>query len=104
MFALVVRFDLRDQEAARRFDDLLAETLPLIVEREPRTLVYAVHQVEDAPLSRVFYEVYTSREALDEHESTEHTRRFLDEKEQYVVSTRVEFLDSPRGKSVANPD
>ena len=39
MFALVVRFDLHDEEAARGFDALVAETTPLIRSQEPETLV-----------------------------------------------------------------
>lgn len=98
MFALVVRFDLRDAEAAAGFDALLAETLPLITEREPGTLVYATHGVEDEPLARVFYEVYTDRAAHRAHEATPHTARFLALLGQYVDRTQVDFLGSPSGK------
>lgn len=98
MFALVVRFYLRDEEAATGFDALVNETAPLIRDAEPGTLIYAVHKVKDAPLSRVFYELYESREAFDQHESNEHTKRFLSEREQYLSGVRVEFLDPPTGK------
>lgn len=100
MFALVVRFDLRDEDAARGFDDLVAETGALIREREPATLIYAVHGVKEAPLSRVFYELYESRAAFDLHEQQEHTRRFLAERERYLAGLRVEFLEAPTGKGV----
>ncbi|GAB2978059.1 antibiotic biosynthesis monooxygenase [Amycolatopsis acidiphila] len=98
MFALIVRFYLRDEVAAEQFDSLVAETVPLIRATEPGTLIYAVHKVKDAPLSRVFYELYESREAFDQHEANEHTKRFLAEREQYLTGVRVEFLDSPTGK------
>jgi quinol monooxygenase YgiN len=98
MFALVVRFYLRDEVAAEGFDALVAETAPLIRDAEPGTLIYAVHRVKDAPLSRVFYELYASREAFDQHESNDHTKRFLAEREQYLTGVRVEFLGSPVGK------
>ncbi|MDI5979608.1 putative quinol monooxygenase [Amycolatopsis magusensis] len=98
MFALVVRFYLRDEQAAEGFDRLVEETAPLIRDAEPGTLIYAVHKVKDAPLSRVFYELYASREAFDQHESNEHTKRFLAEREQYLTGVRVEFLDPPTGK------
>jgi quinol monooxygenase YgiN len=98
MFALVVGFYLRDEVAAEGFDALVAETVPLIRDAEPGTLIYAVHQVKDAPLSRVFYELYASREAFDQHESNDHTKRFLAEREQYLTRFRVEFLGSPIGK------
>ncbi|MGH3773715.1 MAG: putative quinol monooxygenase [Pseudonocardiaceae bacterium] len=100
MFALVVRFYLRDDEAARCFDDLVRETSPKIEEGEPGTLVYAIHKVKDAPLSRIFYELYESREAFDAHERQEYTKRFLNERDQYLTGTRVEFLEPPTGKGV----
>ena len=100
MFALVVRFYLRDEDAAKGFDRLVEETVVKIQANEPGTVVYAVHKVKDAPLSRVFYELYKSREAFDAHEWQEHTRRFLDERGQFLTGTRVEFLEPPRGKGV----
>jgi quinol monooxygenase YgiN len=100
MFALVVRFYLRDDEAAKGFDALVAETAPQIQAHEPGTLIYAVHAVKDAPLSRVFYELYESREAFDAHEQQAHTKKFLTEREQYLTGHRVEFLDDPIGKGV----
>ena len=100
MFALVVRFYLRDEEAAKGFDKLVEETAAKIQKNEPGTLIYAVHKVKDAPLSRIFYELYESREAFDAHERQEHTRRFLDERDQYLTGTRVEFLEPPTGQGV----
>ncbi|HEY0691930.1 MAG TPA: antibiotic biosynthesis monooxygenase [Kribbella sp.] len=100
MFALVVRFYLRDEEAADGFDKLVAETAPKIKSRERGTLIYAVHRVKDAPLSRVFYELYENREAFDAHEQQEHTKKFLAEREQYLTGARVEFLEPPTGKGV----
>jgi quinol monooxygenase YgiN len=100
VFALVVRFYLRDEEAASGFDNLVAETVAKIRDREQGTLIYAVHKVKDAPLSRMFYEVYESREAFDAHERQEHTKRFLDERGQHLTGARVEFLEPPSGKGV----
>ncbi len=100
MFALVVRFELRDAEAAEAFDRLVAETAPKIRDKEPGTVIYAVHPVENAPLARVFYELYESREAFEAHETAPHTRRFLAERGQYLRDTRVEFLGAPVGKGV----
>lgn len=100
MWALVVRFDLRDENAATGFDELVAELVPQIAEHEPGTLVYAVHSVEGESLSRVFYEVYASRDAFDDHERQAHTKAFLTAREQYVADLRVEFLTSPTGKGI----
>jgi quinol monooxygenase YgiN len=100
MFALVVRFYLRDEEASKGFDSLVEVTAAKIQEAEPDTLVYAVHKVKDAPLSRIFYELYESREAFNVHERQEYTKYFLKEREQYLTGTRVEFLEPPIGKGV----
>lgn len=101
MFALVVRFYLRDEEAAKGFDTLTEETAAKIRENESGTLIYAVHKVKDAPLSRIFYELYESHEAFDVHERQEHTKRFLDKREQYLTGVHVEFLEPPTGKGVS---
>lgn len=100
MFALVVRFDLLDAEAATAFDRLVEETAQGIRELEPGTLVYATHTVADAPLSRVFYEVYRDLEAFEEHEQQPHTRRFLDERSKYTSDFRVEFLTPATAKGL----
>lgn len=98
MFALAVRFFLRDQKAAEGFDRLVAETAPLIRSEEPGTLVYLVHGVTEAPLSRVFYELYADQAAFEAHEGQPHVQRFLEEREQYLTDVRVEFLGPPTGK------
>jgi quinol monooxygenase YgiN len=77
MFGLTVRFDLLPGMAAE-FDSLVAETVSMIKEREPGTIVYATHLVEGQPEARVFYEVYRDRDAFEEHERQPHVRRFLD--------------------------
>ncbi|MGA6203767.1 putative quinol monooxygenase [Nocardia testacea] len=100
MFALVVRFDLKDAEAAAAFDRLVAETAEGITESEPGTFVYAIHTVTDAPLGRIFYEVYRDREAFEEHERQPHTRRFLDRRAEYVADVRVEFLTPTTAKGL----
>ena len=96
MFALVVRFDLTDENAADRFDALVTELLPQIAAHEPGTLTYAVHTVHDAPLSRLFYEVYRDEDALAEHERQPHTAHFLEAKDALLAGSRVEYL-TPTG-------
>jgi quinol monooxygenase YgiN len=92
MFALVVRFDCRDEAAVARFDELTAGVVDQITEREPDTLVYATHRVEGEPLARVFYEVYRDRGAFEAHEVADHVQRFHAQKEPLLVRTRVEML------------
>jgi quinol monooxygenase YgiN len=92
VFALVVRFDCRDSSAAAQFDELTAEAVRLVTEREPGTLVYATATVEGEPLARVFYEVYRDRAAFQAHEEAEHVRSFHARKDPLLTATRVEFL------------
>jgi quinol monooxygenase YgiN len=102
LFGLVVRFDLKDGVGAE-FDALVAETVRLIQKREPGTVIYTCHAVQDAR-ARIFYELYLDRDAFEEHERQEHVRRFLDEREQYLANpVRVEFLDFQVGKGVPEP-
>lgn len=98
MFGLSVRFTCRDEASAAAYDRLVAETAEGIREREPGTLVYAVHTVRDHPLRRVFYELYRDREAFEAHEAAPHTRRYLAERGQYLASTEVDWLTLTDGK------
>lgn len=98
MFAIAVRFDLKDEDAARAFDSLVTEMLEGIRALEPETLVYAVHLVDDDPLARVFYEVYSSREAHAHHEANPSTHRFLSQVDALTTGVRAEFLGEPVGR------
>ncbi|WP_412541205.1 antibiotic biosynthesis monooxygenase [Longispora sp. K20-0274] len=93
MFALVVRFDCRDEAAAAEFDELTARAVAQITANEPGTLLYATHHVEGEPLARVFYEVYRDRVAFQAHEDAPHVREFHARKNPLLVGEpRVEFL------------
>ena len=98
MFGLSVRFTCRDEASAAAYDRLVSETAEGIREREPGTLVYAVHTVRDYPLQRVFYELYRDREAFEAHEAAPHTKRYLAERGQYLASTEVDWLTLTDGK------
>lgn len=100
MFGLVVRFDLTDEIAAAKFDHLTARTGTKIRDEEPGTLLYVVNTVVDSPLSRVFYEVYRDESAFNDHEATAHVKMFLSEREQFIESSRVEFLSPVAGKNL----
>jgi quinol monooxygenase YgiN len=106
MFGLVVRFTLTE-DGASGFDQLVKELVPSIQRDEPGTIVYATHTVEGQPNLRVFYELYRDREAFDEHERQAHTRRFLAEREQYLVGPAdVDFvtLQAAAGIAAANQE
>ncbi|GAA1401168.1 putative quinol monooxygenase [Catellatospora coxensis] len=101
MFALVVRFDIRDEESAVRFDELTAQAVEQIRAKEPGTLVYATHQVAGEPLARVFYEVYADDAAFQAHEAAEHVTAFHAAKDPLLVSHRVEFLSLAAAKGLS---
>jgi quinol monooxygenase YgiN len=98
MIGLMVRFTCKDPESAEGFDQLVAETVPLVRQHEPGTVVYAVHSVEGKPLERVFYELYRDQAALDAHQEQEHTRRFLAERDQYLAAREADRLSLLTGK------
>jgi quinol monooxygenase YgiN len=101
MFGLVVRFTLTE-DAAGGFDRLVRETVPSIQRHEPGTIVYATHTVESQPNVRLFYELYRDREAFEEHERQDHTRRFLAEREQFLAGPpEVDFVTLQMAAGVA---
>jgi quinol monooxygenase YgiN len=92
VFAIAVRFDLTDEAAAGRFDDLVAATVPGILAEEEGTLVYTPHRVDGEPLARLFYEVYRDRAAHAAHEARPATAAFLEQVNGLVSAVRAEFL------------
>lgn len=97
---MVVRFHL-NHDAVPAFDRLAAEVVEAVREREPGTLVYAVHRVEGQPDLRVFYELYRDQAAFEEHEAQEHTRRFLAAREElFTRAPEVDFLEVQAGKGL----
>lgn len=102
-FGLLVRFTLRDRQAAAAFDELVLDTLKGIRTQEPGTLAYVTHIPEGEPLVRVFYELYADRAAFETHEAQPHTKRFLAEREQYLTGVDVSFLDAVAGKVADQP-
>jgi quinol monooxygenase YgiN len=98
MIGLCVRFTCKDQASAKAYDQLVGETVEGIKAYEPGTLVYAVHEVQGQPLQRIFYELYQDQAAFEAHEAAPHTRRYLDERGQYLASTEVDRLTLQTGK------
>lgn len=92
MFSLVVRFDCTDDDAARQFDELIAELVPQIAANEPGTLLYVTNRVNDEPLARVFFETYRDDDAFQAHEQAEHVIRFHAARAPLMAGARVEFL------------
>jgi quinol monooxygenase YgiN len=98
MFGLFVRFTCKDQASAEAYDKLVAETIEAIKTDEQGTLVYASHLVDGEPLQRIFYELYKDKDAFEAHEAAPHTRRYLDQRGQYLASTEVDWLTLQAGK------
>jgi quinol monooxygenase YgiN len=81
-------FTLLDDKAAD-FDRLAEQTAEEVRIGEPDTLVYVIHLVPNAPMQRIFYEIYRDRAAFDSHENKSYTRRFVAERRAYVLATNV---------------
>lgn len=60
--------------------------------------MYASHLVDGQPLQRIFYELYKDKAAFEAHEASPHTRRYLDQRGQYLASTEVDWLTLQTGK------
>src|ERR1700761_2991201 len=98
MFGLCVRFTCKDQASAEAYDRLVAETVEAIKADEPGTLVYATHTIEGQPLQRIFYELYRDRAAFEVHKASPATRRYLEQRDQYLARTEVDRLTLQTGK------
>ena len=81
-------FTLLDDRAAE-FDRLAEQTAEEVRTGEPDTLVYVIHLVPNAPLQRLFYEIYRDRAAFDSHESQPYVQRFVAERRACVLATNV---------------
>jgi quinol monooxygenase YgiN len=81
-------FTLLDDKAAD-FDRLAEQTAEEVRIGEPDTLVYVIHLVPNAPMQRIFYEIYRDRAAFDSHENKSYTKRFVAERRGYVLATNV---------------
>ena len=100
-FGLVVRFDLPDEESARRFDELTAEAVDQITANEPGTLLYVTHVIAGQPLSRLFYELYADEAAFQAHEQAPHVIDFHARKNPLLVGEpQVRFLTPGPGKGM----
>jgi quinol monooxygenase YgiN len=77
------------EDRAGDFDRLAERTAEQVRTSEPGTLVYVIHLVPNAPLQRIFYEVYRDPSAFDSHESQPYMQRFVAERRSSVLATNV---------------
>jgi quinol monooxygenase YgiN len=87
-YGRILIFTLLDDRVSD-FDRLAEETAEYVRTGEPDTLVYVIHLVPNAPLQRIFYEIYRDRAAFDSHESQPYMQRFVAERRTCVLATNV---------------
>jgi quinol monooxygenase YgiN len=87
-YGRILIFTLLEERAAD-FDRLAEQAAEEVRTGEPDTLVYVIHLVPNAPLQRIFYEIYRDRAAFDSHESQPYMQRFVAERRSYVLATNV---------------
>ncbi len=87
-YGRILIFTLLDDGVAD-FDRLAEQTAEEIRTGEPDTLVYVIHLVPNAPMQRIFYEIYRDRAAFESHESQPYIQRFVAERRSCVLATNV---------------
>jgi quinol monooxygenase YgiN len=87
-YGRILIFTLLDDKAAD-FDRLAEQTAEEVRTGEPETLVYVIHLVPNAPMQRIFYEIYRDRAAFESHENKSYMQRFVAERRTYVLATNV---------------
>jgi quinol monooxygenase YgiN len=78
---------LEDKVAA--FDRIADEAAEQVRANEPDALVYVIHTVPEAPMQRIFYEIYRDRAAYVLHEHQPYIKRFVTARRPYVLATNV---------------
>lgn len=97
LYGLIAIYTLaegRDDE----FDALAERVVEEVRMHEPDALVYAVHSVPNAPMQRIFYEVYRDQTAYEEHKRHPYIHRFDVERARYVLATNVIELGTQQAK------
>ena len=51
--------------------------------------MYVIHLVPNAPMQRIFYEIYRDRAAFDSHEAQPYMQRFVAERRSCLLATNV---------------
>jgi quinol monooxygenase YgiN len=87
-YGRIVIFTLLEDRVAD-FDRLAEQAADEVRVREPDTLVFVIHLVPNAPLQRIFYEIYRDRAAFDSHEGQPYIQRFVAERRSCVLATNM---------------
>ncbi|HEY2580117.1 MAG TPA: antibiotic biosynthesis monooxygenase [Streptosporangiaceae bacterium] len=97
LYGLIAIYTLAEGREAE-FDALAEKVVTEVRASEPDALVYAVHSVPNAPMQRIFYEVYRDRTAFEEHKRHLYIQRFDVERGPYVLATNVIELGTQQAK------
>jgi quinol monooxygenase YgiN len=87
-YGRILIFTLLEDRVAD-FDRLAEQAAEEVRTGEPETLVYVIHLVPNAPLQRIFYEIYRDRAAFASHETQPYMQRFVAERRSCVLATNV---------------
>jgi len=87
-YGRILIFTLLDDRVAD-FDRLAEQAAEEVRIGEPDTLVYVIHLVPNAPMQRIFYEIYRDRASFDSHEAQPYMQRFVAERRSCVLATNV---------------
>jgi quinol monooxygenase YgiN len=87
-YGRILIFTLLDDRVTD-FDRLAEQTAEEVRTGEPDTLVYVIHLVPNAPLQRIFYEIYRDRAAFESHQNQPYMQRFVAERRSCVLATNV---------------
>ena len=102
-YGRILIFTLLDDRVAD-FDRLAEQTAEEVRIGEPDTLVYVIHLVPNAPMQRIFYEIYRDRAAFDSHEAQPYMERFVAERRSCVLATNVIELQLKYAKVAPLPN
>jgi quinol monooxygenase YgiN len=97
LIGLIAIYTLAEGRDAE-FDALAERVVEEVRSSEPDALVYAVHSVPNAPMQRIFYEVYRDQTAYEEHKRHSYIQRFDIERDPYVLATNVIELGTQQAK------
>lgn len=102
LFGLIAIYTLAEGKA-EEFDALAERVVEDVRAHEPDALVYAVHSVPNAPMQRIFYEVYRDNTAYEEHKRHTYIQRFEAERAEFVLATNVIELGTQQAKVTPLP-
>ncbi|MFP3967043.1 antibiotic biosynthesis monooxygenase, partial [Actinomadura fulvescens] len=71
------------------FDRLAEDFVRAARTAEPDTLIFACHEVVNAPTQRIFYQLFRDEPAFASHRQQPHLQRFLAESRTHVLATNV---------------